>query len=159
MPSADKVHNDIFKTGLIVADIGKAMEDLGRWMQIEWTPPSITELTIRTDDGDDTVALTFACSTNTTTILELLQAHERGYYQLQPGEKLHHVSIWAEDLAATSERLAAQGMPLEAIGVGDEGAPSLFAFHKNPYGLRVELVDAAMRPQFMQWLAGGELGL
>jgi hypothetical protein len=35
----------------------------------------------------------------------------------------------------------------------------MFAFHRGRHGLRVELVDRAMRPAFERWLAGGTLEL
>ena len=51
-------------------------------------------------------------------------------------------------------------LPLEAAGANaSERAPALFAFRRGDHGLRVELVDCAMRPSFEGWLAGGALDL
>ncbi len=155
----NRQHKNIFKSGLLVADIDAAMADLGRWLELEWTPVRTAELTLRTAAGEERVNLTFVCATEGDTVLELIEAQPGGYYRLQPGEALHHVGMWVEDLAETSRQLAAAGMPLEAAGVSGDQSPALFAFHTNPYGLRIELVDAVMRSSFEQWLAGGELAL
>jgi len=161
MHSADNnTHKNIFKTGLIVADIERAMADLGLWLDPAWTPPRRVELTLRMADGSiESTALSFVCATRGSNVLELIQANPEGYYRLQPGAALHHVGMWVDDLEASSRQLSAQGMPLEAAGVSDGRSPALFAFHTNPYGLRIELVDSAMRPSFQQWLDGGELAL
>ena len=41
----------------------------------------------------------------------------------------------------------------------DEHAPALFAFHRGPHGMRVELVDRANQPHFDGWLSGSALTL
>lgn len=152
-------HKSIFKAGLIVADLQRAMAELGTWLDVQWTPVRTAELSLRTEAGMETAQLSFVCATDGGTILELIQANPEGYYRHQPGAELHHVGMWVDDLAATSRELEEQGMALEAAGVDGERSPALFAFHNNPYGLRIELVDAAMRPSFEQWLAGGDLAL
>ncbi len=154
-----KNHKNIFKAGLIVADIKEAMADLVRWIEPGWTPIRQVELTLQTPLGRESTTLSFVCSTRGETVLELIQANPSGYYQLHAGQALHHVGMWADDLAATSAQLSKQGMPLEAAGIDGGRTPALFAFHNNPYGLRIELVDSVMRPSFLQWLAGGDLGL
>lgn len=152
-------HKSIFKAGMIVTDLHRAMADIGAWLDVQWTPVRNAELALRTASGLEIAQLSFVCATGGGTILELIQAHPEGYYRHQPGAELHHVGMWVDDLTATSRQLEEQGMALEAAGVDGERSPALFAFHTNPYGLRIELVDAAMRPSFEQWLAGGDLDL
>lgn len=152
-------HKSIFKAGLIVPDLESAMFDLGRGLDLQWTPVRTAELTLRTAQGLETAQLSFVCATGGGTIVELIQARPEGYYRHHSGAELHHVGMWADDLVATSRELEEQGMVLEAAGVDAHRSPALFAFHNNPYGLRIELVDIAMRPSFEEWLAGGELTL
>jgi len=152
-------HKHIFKTGLIVADIQSAMKDLDQWLELDWTPLRTVELDVRTTAGSESVSLSFACARRGANVLELIQAQPDGYYRLPPAAPLHHVGMWVDDLAKTSAALSEKGMTLEAAGVDDGRSPALFAFHTNPYGLRVELVDSTMRPGFEAWLAGGELAL
>ncbi len=152
-------HKYIFKTGLIVTDIHAAMKDLDQWLNLDWTPQRNVELDVWTTEGNESVSLTFACARRGDNVLELIQAQPAGYYRLPPAAPLHHVGMWVDDLAKTSAELSEQGMPREAAGVDGGRSPALFAFHTNPYGLRIELVDSSMREGFEAWLSGGELGL
>src|SRR5262249_29087988 len=136
------------------------MADLGRWLGLAWTPIQKTSLALWTRNGREQVPLRFAYSLGGPPFLELLEAQPSGYYAAEQGEQLHHVGRWVADLKAASAALAQQGLALEAAGVDAQGdSPATFAFHRGAHGLRVELVDAVMRPGFEAWLAGGELVL
>lgn len=152
-------HKQIFKTGLMVADVEAAMRDLDRWLNLDWTPLRTVDLEVWTPAAREKVSLSFACARRGDNVLELIQAQPEGYYRLPSAAPLHHVGMWVDDLPRTSAALAESGMPLEAAGVSEGQWPALFAFHSNPYGLRVELVDATMRPAFEDWLKGAELAL
>lgn len=151
---------DLFKTGLLVLDLERAMADLGRWLGLAWTPIQQSPISLATARGREQVQLRFAYSRGGPPFLELIEAQPGGYYAAAQGAHLHHVGRWVDDLAAASEALAKQGLALEAAGVDAAGrAPAVFAFHRGEHGLRVELVDRAMRPGFEGWLAGGALDL
>ena len=151
---------ELFKAALLVIDIEAAMRDLGRWLEVDWTPVQQAPLVLECGTGREEVELRFAYSTRGPVFVELLEAHEAGYYAAPEGPHLHHVGRWVDDLTGASSRLAAEGLPLEAAGVGADGSvPSMFAFHRGGHGLRVELVDRAMQPTFESWLAGGSLEL
>ena len=150
----------LFKFGLLVADLERAMLDLGAWLALDWTPVQESRLSIATASGREDVELRFAYSVGAAPYLELIEAHPSGYYAAPDGPHLHHVGRWVDDLASESAALARAGLPREAAGIGADGAtPTLFAFHRGAHGLRVELVDAAMRANFEGWLAGGVLRL
>jgi catechol 2,3-dioxygenase-like lactoylglutathione lyase family enzyme len=150
----------LFKTGFLVTDLDGALRDFSRWLGVTWTPVQQSKLVLDTGAGREEVELRFAYTTGSPPYLELLEAQPRGYYAAPAGAHLHHVGRWVDDLAAASRTLAAAGLPLEAAGVDAAGrSPSLFAFHRGPHGLRIELVDRAMQPGFETWLAGGELAL
>lgn len=147
----------LFKTALIVDDIEAAMRDLGASLELEWTPVQRADLTLRLATGDEQVPLVFTFSRGDPPHLELLQARDTGYYAAPQGGYVHHTGLWVDDLVADSQRLAEQGMPLEAAGVQDGHSPAICAFHTNPHGLRLELVEATRQSSFENWLAGGEL--
>ena len=151
---------ELFKTGLLVPDLERAMSDLGRWLELRWTPVQESPLALWTGQGREDVMLRFAYSLGAPPYLELLEAKPRGYYAAPNGAHLHHVGRWVDDLPKASAALAASGLPLEAAGVDARGAmPALFAFHRGAHGLRIELVERAMQPGFESWLAGGTLEL
>ena len=151
---------DLFKVGLIVPDIEAAMCDVGAWLEIQWTPVQSSPISLQTAEGREDLQLRFAYSIGGDLLFELLEAHESGYYAAPEGAHLHHVGRWVDDLDKASARLSAQGIPLEAAGIGPDGSsPALFAFHRGDHGMRIELVDRAMQANFGDWLAGGELEL
>jgi len=153
-------HPDLFKAALLVTDLSSAMRDLSSWLDVAWTPVQSADLSLRTAEGREDVTLRFAYSTEGPLYLELLEARASGFYAAPAGSHLHHVGRWVDDLAGASSRLAASGLPLEAAGMDAEArAPVGFAFHRGGHGLRVELVDRALKPGFEQWLAGGRLEL
>jgi hypothetical protein len=154
------VEPTLFKTGFLVTDLDRAMQDFGRWLGVSWTPVQQQKLVLATGAGREEVELRFAYSTGSPPYLELLEAQPRGFYEAPAGAHLHHVGRWVGDLAAASRALAAAGLPLEAAGVDASGrSPAIFAFHRGAHGLRIELVDRAMQPGFEAWLAGGKLEL
>jgi hypothetical protein len=151
---------ELFKTGLLVPDLERAMADLGRWLGLRWTPVQESPLALWTGQGREDVSLRFVYSLGAPPYIELLEAQPSGYYAAPNGAHLHHVGRWVDDLGTASAALAANGLPLEAAGQGADGRrPALFAFHRGAHGLRVELVDSAMRANFEGWLAGGRLQL
>jgi glyoxalase/bleomycin resistance protein/dioxygenase superfamily protein len=150
----------LFKTGVLVLDLERAMRDLGGWLDLAWTPVQESSLSLATPYGREDVKLRYAYSTNGAPHLELIEAHASGYYAAPSGPHLHHVGRWVDDLRAASAALAREGLPLEAAGIGAAGeTPALFAFHCGRHGMRVELVDVAMRASFESWLRGGTLDL
>lgn len=154
------MQGELFKVGLLVLDLAKAMDDIGGWLGVDWTAIADSPLELETSEGRESVGLRYVYSTKGPVFLELIEATGTGYYAPSQGPHLHHVGRWVSDLSAASARLEREGLALEAAGVGEDGqSPALFAFHRGDHGMRVELVDEAMRSSFETWLAGGDLEL
>ena len=152
--------SQFFKAGLLVEDIEKACEEIGRWLGLEWTPVQESPLVLETASGREQVSLRFAYSLGDPPHLELLEAQTKGYYAVRRGEHIHHLGLWVDDLAEASAGFERLGLPLEAAGVDPQGTtPAIFAFHRGAHGLRLELVSNANKTNFEKWLAGGELEL
>jgi glyoxalase/bleomycin resistance protein/dioxygenase superfamily protein len=150
----------LFKIGVLVSDLERAMSDLAGWLGLAWTPVQESPLALATAVGREDVKLRFAYSIGTEPHLELIEAQPSGYYAAPGGPHLHHVGRWVDDLVAESAALERAGLPREAAGIAADGTtPALFAFHRGAHGVRVELVDAANRANFAAWLAGGALKL
>ena len=149
---------DVFHVGVVVEDLDDAMRALGGTLDLTWAPVQEREQVVRTGDGElrsDQIRFTY--SVEGVPHLELIESATRRVWQPGPPGQLHHVGVFADDVAASSRRLAADGAPLE-FGGGDADDPAGFAYHLVPGGLRVELVEAARREQFARWMAGGRLG-
>ena len=68
---------------------------------------------------------------------------------------MHHLGVWADDFADTSDRLVAEGFPRVLTYDRRDGRAAGFAYHRLPSGALVELVDASLRAGLEAWLAGG----
>jgi hypothetical protein len=151
--------SELFVTGVIVEHLEKAMADLGATIGLGWTPVQSADFTLRIAGELHEVPLQFVYSLGEPPHIELIQAHDAGYYAIPAGPYIHHVGMWVDDLSVASQRLASSGMALEAAGVSGDVEPAIFAFHTNPHGTRIELVDKVMQPTFFEWVAGGQLQL
>jgi catechol 2,3-dioxygenase-like lactoylglutathione lyase family enzyme len=151
---------ELFTTGYVVPDLEAALDRARRSLGLTFTDVQTSELTLRLDgDRLETIPLQFAYSIGIPPHVEFIQAVPGTYYDASNGGYAHHVGLWADDLAATSDELSADGFALEAVGVGEGIEPYVFAFHLDPSGLRVELVDTVMRETFSGWLGGADLAL
>jgi catechol 2,3-dioxygenase-like lactoylglutathione lyase family enzyme len=151
---------DVFHTGFVVDDVEAARDELSAHLQVDWTPVEDRDLTLRGPDGPLSVNLRFTYTTTGPHRLELLGAVPGTVWEAPvPGSHgtvaAHHVGVWCDDLVARSRALSASGAPLLVTYAGDPAAPVGFAYHRLPSGLLVELVDAARRPAFERWFAGG----
>jgi hypothetical protein len=54
--------------------------------------------------------------------------------------------VWSDALSADSAACSELRCPLQLCGHEGGTAPTQFAYHRDPLGVRIELVDAAMKP-------------
>ncbi len=147
---------DIFHVGLVVEDIELAMEQLGRRLALDWAPLQERDQQVFRGTGEPcTEHIRFTYSRQGTPHLELIESRERRLWSPGAPGQLHHVGAFSEDLPRQSALLVEQGAMLEMAG-GDGSAPAGFAYHLLPGPMRVELVEAARRPEFEAWMAGGD---
>jgi catechol 2,3-dioxygenase-like lactoylglutathione lyase family enzyme len=146
----------ITHTALVVPDIDEAMAVYSAALGLTWAKPQSTTMHIRTADGDMATPLSFTYSIEGPPHLELISGEPGTVWAPQPG--LHHFGVWSDALAADAGELEERGMPVEVTGLGRSGkGPVGFTYHRSVHGLRIELVDNALRPAFARWLAGGDL--
>jgi Glyoxalase/Bleomycin resistance protein/Dioxygenase superfamily len=149
---------DVFHVGVVVEELDAAMRDLGAALGLTWAPVQQREQVVRTGAGElrsDEIRFTY--SAEGVPHLELIESATRRVWAPGPPGQLHHVGVFADDVAASSRSFAASGAPLE-FGGGDGDEPAGFAYHLVDGGLRVELVEAGRREEFTRWMAGGTLG-
>jgi len=156
---SDTADQRFFKTGIVVTDLEAAMGELGKQLGVEWTPVQAVPLAVRTPAALEQLDLRVVVSREGPTFLELIEAQPTGYYSAPGGSYLHHVGLWVDDLAGESTRLKAEGWELEAAGEFDGVSPAGFAFHRSPWGLRIELGDRANIAAWDAWTSGQGLEL
>lgn len=84
--------------------------------------------------------------------VELIQAVPGTAWAAAPGNAVHHLGYWCDDLAQSAQLLEDNGFAFEATA--DTAAPdlALFAYYVDAAGTRIEIVDRALFPDFPAFL-------
>jgi catechol 2,3-dioxygenase-like lactoylglutathione lyase family enzyme len=140
---------DCYHTGLVVDDMVAAAERLTAAMGYQWTKPVEAMLSVTTADGDVEVPFRFVYSVNAPH-LELIQEVPGTIWTAPPGGAAHHLGYWVDDLATAAAQLERNGYQLEARPSGD--TLTTFAYFTDPGGVRIEIVDRALFPDWPGFL-------
>lgn len=127
--------------GHVVADLDAAMEQYTRELGTRWSPVA--------EYGRGRRASRFACSVGGSVLVELIQ-EVVGTIWTAEDTPFHHLAYWTDDLPATATDFVRRGLRIEASG-------PTFSYLRSTAGMRLELMDASIRPAWERWLAGGRL--
>lgn len=141
---------DLYHTGIVVDDFDEALCRLTAQVGHRFGEPRKTRLRLRTAAGESTVELLVTYSCGSPPLIEVIQAVPGTHWQPVAGSGLHHLGYWADDIKAESAALSAAGLPLEAAGLGPDDQ-IVYVYHYGEGGIRIELVDRAMKPVIDQW--------
>jgi catechol 2,3-dioxygenase-like lactoylglutathione lyase family enzyme len=141
---------DCYHVGLIVPDLQRAIAEMTAAGGYTWTKPIEATLTVTTDDGDIEMPFKFVYSVEAPH-LEVIQEVPGTVWAAPKGGAAHHIGYWVDDLAAAAESLQAAGYRIEARPAGAQ--LSSFAYLVSPSGVRIEIVDRALFPDFPAFLA------
>jgi hypothetical protein len=136
-----------YHVGIVVDDLLGARARLGELLGVEWGPVMhLDEVSYRDSAGRDLELPTTICYSTGDPSLELIEEVPGTIWVRNEHSNLHHIGFWAERFGDDSAALAAGGCPLQLCGRDGEAAPVSFAYHRDDaLGVRIELVDAAMR--------------
>jgi catechol 2,3-dioxygenase-like lactoylglutathione lyase family enzyme len=137
--------SDLYHVGIVVPDIGSAAERLTKLAGYTWTKPVEFTLAITTAAGEFEIANRFVYSVQAPH-LEVIQ-EVSGTIWTAPA---HHLAYWVDDLAAAAEQLEQAGYVHEARPSGE--TLSTFAYYTDPAGIRIEIVDRALFPDWPGFL-------
>jgi catechol 2,3-dioxygenase-like lactoylglutathione lyase family enzyme len=140
---------DCYHTGLVVEDMAAAAARLTEAMGYQWTKPVESTLSVTTADGDVEVPFCFVYSVNAPH-LELIQEVRGTIWTAPVDGGAHHLGYWVDDIAAAAAQLERAGYRLEARPSGD--TLSMFAYYTDPGGVRIEIVDRALFPDWPGFL-------
>ena len=141
---------DLYHTGIVVPDVEAEKARLTALAGHRWTETMAVDLPVHLADGERVLPLRFAYSLDAPH-LELVQEIP-GTPWTAPGHlTTHHLGYFCDDMPTTSKRLEEAGFPLEACAFVD-GSPSIFAYHLDPHGVRIEIVDRTRLPDFDVYL-------
>ena len=138
--------SDLYHVGIVVPDLDAAAKRLTAAAGYTWTKPVEFSLSVTTAAGESEIANRFVYSLQAPH-LELLQ-EVPGTVWTAPAQ---HLGYWVDDIGAVARQLEAAGYVQEARPSGDPLAG--FAYYTDPAGVRLELVDRALFPDWPAFLA------
>ncbi|WP_092109599.1 VOC family protein [Brevibacterium sandarakinum] len=129
----------------VVQDLDRATADLTRALGMVWSPARDGKL------GPWDYRIVF--SVEGPPFFEVIEGPLGSPWDASAGSRFDHLGYWSDDVAADKQRLAERGAPLEF-----DSCPygRSFTYHRlDSLGIRLELVDHAVQPDFLAtWKPG-----
>ncbi len=135
-----------YHVGIVVPDVHAARRTFTEQLGVTWGPVlQLEAVEYRDGSGTDLELPTTMCYSVEAPHLELIQEVPGSIWSCNEHSNLHHLGYWSADLAADGNDLAEVGCPLQLCGRNGDQVPVSFAYHRNDFGVRIELVDATIR--------------
>ncbi len=148
----------MFHVGIRVTDIEMAMGEMTEATGVKWSALQHRQQAIWLPGaGESRVDLRFTYSMEGPVHLELLQGELGSIWDAGEHPGPHHLGVWVDNVATTTETLLSEGWTLELAGMSPEDGYGAFTYVRSPTGTIVEPVSAALKHAFERWWAGGEL--
>lgn len=141
-----------YHVGIVVPDLSAAKECYTELLGLEWGPVLETDVDVRLGDGSERVFPNKIVYSAGPPHLELIQETPGSPWVCNEHSNLHHIGFFADAFNAEADRLVAASCPLEMFGGHGDGPPATFTYHRDPWGVRLELVDGAIRPMMEQFM-------
>lgn len=142
---------DFYHTGIIVPDLEAAVARLSAVAGYQWITPLTYTLPFRTANGTRELTSTFVYSIQSPH-LELITEVPDSPWTAAPGNSVHHLGYFTDNLADTARMLEANGFTFEATAGVSPPDLALFAYYIDAFGTRIEIVDRAIFPDFPAFL-------
>ncbi|OJZ73684.1 bleomycin resistance protein [Mycobacterium paraffinicum] len=142
---------DFYHTGVIVPDLDAAMARLSALAGYRWITPMTYTLPFRTPTGVRELTSTIAYSLQSPH-LELVQEVPESPWMSAPGNAVHHLGYFSDDLVSSARALEANGFTLEMTADVSGSELGLFAYYTDSSGARIEIVDRSLFPDFPAFL-------
>ena len=142
---------DFYHTGIIVPDLEAAMARLSALAGYRWITPLTYTLPFRTTTGTHELSSTFVYSLESPH-LELIKEVPASPSAAAPGNSIHHLGYFTDNLADTARILEDNGFTFEATADVSPPDLALFAYYIDAFGTRIEIVDRALFPDFPAFL-------
>jgi hypothetical protein len=147
------IQGQLYHVGIVVPDVKAAMAHFTDLLGITWGPVVETEAyPVREGDGTERIVPNTLCYSTEPPYLELVQEVRGTVWECNEHSNLHHIGVWTDALPADSATYTELRCPLQLCGRDDDGALVQFAYHRDPLGVRIELVDLAMKPMMEEFM-------
>ncbi len=153
-------YQQLYHTGIRVPDLEAAMAELGSTLNVTWATAvdNPAQAVWTPDQGQQSLRLKFTYSCEGPQHIELLEGPAGSLWDGREHPGVHHQGVWVDDVAAEADRARAAGWTIAAAAKSPDEGYGNFAYIQPPSGMIVELVNAAIKPRFDAWWAGGSLG-
>jgi hypothetical protein len=139
-------YQDLYHTGVVVADMADAQKELSDVLGVTWGPQGKFEAPVLLEDGPGEMTFEWAYTAEGPHLLELVTAIPGTLWSVSPPGYAHHTGYWCDDVAGVSAALSAKGLPLVAtVGTDQVDGPATAVYHRGRSGLYIELVDRTYR--------------
>jgi hypothetical protein len=142
---------DFYHTGIVVPDLDAAMARLSALAGYRWIKPMSYTLPFRTAAGVRELTSTIVYSLQSPHV-ELVQEVPGSPWTAAPGNAVHHLGYFSDNLAESARALEANGFTLEMTADTPGSDLALFAYYTDGSGTRIEIVDRALFPDFPAFL-------
>lgn len=136
---------DQFHVGIVVDDLDAKLAELSDLFGYRWSDEIAVEQTVHVP-GAGEVKLDFRFRySKDQPLLEVIQSQPGTVWEPVAGSGLHHLGYWSDDVTGDGAALVAAGYELE-VRAADLGGGPAWAYHRNPAGVRVELITRELEP-------------
>jgi catechol 2,3-dioxygenase-like lactoylglutathione lyase family enzyme len=142
----------MFHVGIVVPDLDAARARFTELLETQWGPIIEGDIDIRDGAGNDLVVPNRICYSTQPPYLELITEVPGTPWVCNEHSNLHHIGVWTDTLPAETERYSELRCPLQLCGRDADGALQQFAYHRDPLGVRIELVDASMKSMMEEFM-------
>jgi hypothetical protein len=143
----------LYHVGIVVPDVEAAKAHLGELLGITWGPVvHIDEYSVQDGDGNRIVVPNTLCYSTEPPHVELVQEVPGTVWECNEHSNLHHIGVWSDALPADSTTYSELRCPMQLCGHDADTAPAQFAYHRDRLGVRIELVDIAMKPVMEEFM-------
>ena len=147
---ADVSLGEFFHVGIVVPDLEAARAHFNELLGVRWGPILANDIPVRDGEGQDLVVPNRISYSTVPPYLELIQEVAGTPWVCNEHSNLHHIGYFSGAFATDARDLHAAGCPRELRDGHGETAPAAFTYHRDPLGVRLELVNAGMRPMMEQ---------
>jgi hypothetical protein len=145
-----------FHVGVVVPSLEEAREHLTELLRVTWGPIAAIDIAKRDADGRDLTLPLRVCysagSSDGAPRIELIQEIPGSVWECNEHSNLHHIGFWSDSLVDDVTSFVAARCPLQLSGRDGDNAPVQSAYHRDPLGFTVELVDLSNQPLLEQSL-------
>jgi catechol 2,3-dioxygenase-like lactoylglutathione lyase family enzyme len=142
--------SELFHVGIVVPDLELARDHYTAVLGVVFGPIVEGPMEVRDAEGNDLVFPHQVSYTTTPPYLELIQEMPGTIWVCNEYSNLHHLGYWSDDLAGDALAMTAARCPMELHARVGLQCPEQWIQHRDRFGVRIEMIDAALQPAMEQ---------